>query len=213
MKTVLIASGSGWHVRDLLRAASCLDLEVEVVSFLELEARLGVGDQNSPSSPSGIRARGLELGQADRVLVRTMPAGSLEQIVFRMDALHWLQSAGVPVFNSTRALETAIDKYLSLSRLAAAGLPVPATVTCEHAQSALEAFDTLGGDVVTKPLFGSEGRDLLRIERRCDAETSRLPTRSSTNSSSSITRAGTYEFWCSAIRSPAPWNAASTTAG
>jgi ribosomal protein S6--L-glutamate ligase len=40
---------------------------------------------------------------------------------------------------------------------------VPPTVTCQHADAALEAFATLGGDVVVKPLFGSEGRGMVRV--------------------------------------------------
>jgi ribosomal protein S6--L-glutamate ligase len=60
-----------------------------------------------------------------------------------------------------------VDKYLTTARLAAAGLPVPATVACQDADSALEAFTALGEDVVVKPVFGSEGRGMLRIS---DAE-------------------------------------------
>ncbi len=35
-----------------------------------------------------IKAGGLDLLKSDGVLVRMMPPGSLEQVVFRMDALH-----------------------------------------------------------------------------------------------------------------------------
>jgi ribosomal protein S6--L-glutamate ligase len=70
---------------------------------------------------------------------------------------------GVAVLNSPRALETCVDKYLATARLQAAGLPVPATIVCQHAEAALEAFSALGGDVIVKPLFGSEGRGMLRI--------------------------------------------------
>jgi RimK family alpha-L-glutamate ligase len=95
--------------------------------------------------------------------VRTMPAGSLEQVVLRMDILHRLQAKGTRVLNPPRALETCIDKYLACARLDAAGLPVPKTVACQDAEAALEAFTKLGRDVVVKPLFGSEGRGLVRV--------------------------------------------------
>ena len=45
-------------------------------------------------------------------------------------------------------------------------MPVPPTWTGESAADALEAFETLGGDVVVKPLFGSEGRGLVRVTQR-----------------------------------------------
>jgi ribosomal protein S6--L-glutamate ligase len=92
-----------------------------------------------------------------------MPPGSLEQVVFRMDLLHRLQSRGLAVLNPPAALETCVDKYLASARLEQAGLRVPPTVVCQHADAALEAFRHLGGNVVVKPLFGSEGRGMMRI--------------------------------------------------
>jgi ribosomal protein S6--L-glutamate ligase len=92
-----------------------------------------------------------------------MPPGSLEQVVFRMDVLHRLQARGIPVLNPPAAVETCVDKYLASARLEAAGLRVPPTAVCQHADAALEAFALLGGDVVVKPLFGSEGRGMVRV--------------------------------------------------
>ena len=92
-----------------------------------------------------------------------MPPGSLEQVVFRMDLLHRLQARASRVLNPPRAVEICVDKYLATARLEAAGLPVPPTIVCQHADAALEAFAALGGDVVVKPLFGSEGRGMVRV--------------------------------------------------
>ena len=69
----------------------------------------------------------------------------------------------MPVLNPPRAVEAAVDKYLALARLDAAGLPVPPTWAGESARDAMAAFEALGGDVVVKPLFGSEGRGLVRV--------------------------------------------------
>ena len=104
-----------------------------------------------------------ELSRADAVLVRTMPPGSLEQIVFRMNLLSQLEARSVVVLNPPRAIECAVDKYLTTARLVAAGLPVPETVVCENSSAALAAFTELGGDVVVKPIFGAEGRGIVRV--------------------------------------------------
>jgi ribosomal protein S6--L-glutamate ligase len=77
--------------------------------------------------------------------------------------LHRLKARGIPVLNPPLALETCIDKYLCSARLEAAGLHVPPTVVCQDAETAQEAFAALGRDVVVKPIFGSEGRGLVRI--------------------------------------------------
>jgi ribosomal protein S6--L-glutamate ligase len=80
-----------------------------------------------------------------------------------MDVLAQLASAGVVVLNSPRAVECAVDKYLTTARLVAAGLRVPRTAACQGAEEAMEAFRRLGGDVVVKPLFGGEGRGITRV--------------------------------------------------
>lgn len=156
---VALVSGSGWHVEDLGRAAAGLGVNFRAVPFPTVSAWVDHGRQR-------VEAGGLELTGVGGVLVRMMPPGSLEQVVFRMDALHRVAAAGVPVWNPPRAIEAAVDKYLSLSLLASAGVPVPATWTGQTAAGALDAFEALGGDVIVKPLFGSEGRGLLRISDR-----------------------------------------------
>src|SRR5256885_6719622 len=132
MHLAILAGGDGWHVRDLVRAASALGHRAEVRDFRRVSA--------------GIAAEAGFLAGFDAVLVRTMPPGSLEQVVFRMNALQRLQARGVAVLNPPPALEACVDKYLAAARLEAAGLPVPATAVCQHADDALEAFAALGGD-------------------------------------------------------------------
>ncbi|MFQ3650002.1 MAG: RimK family alpha-L-glutamate ligase [Gemmataceae bacterium] len=146
MRLAFLSAGTGWHVADLLRATTCRGHLGQSVDFRLLGAGCGLACE--------------PLAGFDAVLVRTMPPGSLEQVVFRMDLLH--QSTAY-VLNSPRALETAIDKYLTTARLHQAGLPVPRTFVCQTADAALEGFAALGGDVVVKPLFGSEGRGMLRV--------------------------------------------------
>ena len=87
----------------------------------DLQATAGERDRASPPPDS-------TCWPTDGVLVRMMPPGSLEQVVFRMDALHRIAAAGIPVLNPPRAVEAAVDKYLTLSLLERAGIPVPADV-------------------------------------------------------------------------------------
>jgi ribosomal protein S6--L-glutamate ligase len=170
-----LVSGFGWHVSDLRRAAERIRVSLHAVPFPQVSAAVGVEQRLSRAdSRSGehgdyipsVSAGGHDLTAADGILVRMMPPGSLEQVVFRMDALHRLAALGIPVLNPPRAVEAAVDKYLTLSLLAQSGIPVPATWAGESATEAMAAFEILGGDVVVKPLFGSEGRGLLRISDR-----------------------------------------------
>ena len=149
MRVAILSGGSGWHVQDLIRAAGGQGHAAEAVDFRALTA--------------GVEAQPAPLAGFDAALVRTMPAGSLEQVVFRMDVLHVAVAGGVRVLNPPRAVETCVDKYLTNVRLARAGLPTPPTHVSQRADDALEAFPRLGGDVVLKPLFGSEGRGMVRL--------------------------------------------------
>ena len=108
--------------------------------------------------------------KADVIFARLMPAGSLEQIVFRMDMLQRIMLAGIPVINPPKAIEASVDKYLCLAKLAAAGLPVPDTQVSQTFDQALLDFERLGGDTVVKPIFGSMGRGIERLTDVAEAK-------------------------------------------
>jgi len=153
----ILGSESSPYVKKLWQAAEKHSgvNRVERFSFAELQATCSRTD-----------CRVHELSDLDAVLVRTMPLGSLEQVIFRMDCLHLLSERNVSIISSPRSLEIAIDKWLTLHRLQNAGIRIPYTIACQNRDQALEAFEELGGDIVVKPLFGGEGRGLLRVNDR-----------------------------------------------
>jgi len=176
LQIIVLAAAESWYFRDLARAAADLRLECVRADFSQLVASVGSvakekKQEAEDKTQSEIRLIDPVLPtsafrlptSSDLVLVRTMPPGSLEQVVFRMNALAKLEADGVRVINSPRSLECAVDKYLTTSRCHAAGLPVPATIVCETEDAALSAFAELGGDVVVKPIFGAEGRGIVRV--------------------------------------------------
>jgi RimK family alpha-L-glutamate ligase len=111
-----------------------------------------------------VSVRGVE--GCDAVIVRGIPRGSLEQVIFRVDALHALVARGVTCVNGPRAIERTIDKFLASALLARAGVRTPRTIACERPDDALAAFEELGGDVIVKPLFGSMGAGMTRVDDR-----------------------------------------------
>ena len=155
MDIAVLAARDSWYFRDLVRAAGGRH-RLTAISYKSLGS-------HAAGANLSIDGGGLSLNSLDGVLVRSMPPGSLEQVVFRMDALARLEDAGVRVVNPARAIEAAVDKYLATAKLQAAGLLVPPTIVCQTAADGLAAFETLGGDVVVKPLFGGEGRGITRV--------------------------------------------------
>jgi ribosomal protein S6--L-glutamate ligase len=156
MKIAILARPRSWYCRDLSRAAAERGHSCRRIDFPKFVGYLG-------GAQSGVSAGTEDLTACDTVIVRTMPPGSLEQVVYRMDALLRLSAAGVVVLNPPKAIECAVDKYLASARLERAGLTIPPTIVCEDADDALGAFERLGRDVVVKPIFGSEGRGIVRV--------------------------------------------------
>jgi ribosomal protein S6--L-glutamate ligase len=156
LKIGVLAKPRSWYWRDLSRAGAERGHCCSRVDFPRLIASSG-------GTGIPLAANGTDLTTFDAVIVRTMPPASLEQVVYRMDALWQLSAAGVTVLNPPKAIECAVDKYLTTARLGRSGLAVPATVVCENASDALAAFQHLGNDVLVKPLFGSEGRGIVRV--------------------------------------------------
>ncbi len=154
MKIGILADRRGWHVEALAKALARRGSVADFLPITRLLARV-------PGPPlASVSARPLE--GYDALLVRTIPEGSLEQIIFRMDALHRLEAAGLRIMNRPAPLERTVDKYYTSSVLASGGLPTPRTVVAEGFDEAMEAFRELG-DVIVKPLFGAGGRGMVRI--------------------------------------------------
>jgi len=158
VRIAVLCNPGSWYLNDLSRAAAARGHECLGTRFPEMIGRI-----RTPAISESVSDLTQAIHAADAVIVRTMPPGSLEQVVFRMDALARLTANGTTVLNAPRAIECAVDKYLSTARLQAEGIPVPPTIVCESADAALAAFEELGGDVVVKPLFGAEGRGIMRV--------------------------------------------------
>ena len=162
MDVVILSARTGWHTDELCRALAERRHTARVLPYEGLLARLGTerGARGDLSSES------VAILEADAVLARIIPNGSLEQIIYRLDALHWIETRGVPVMNSPRAIERAVDKFYTTALLQEAGLPTPETVVCEGLADAMEAVRAMlgeGGDVIVKPIFGSMGHGLVRL--------------------------------------------------
>ena len=157
MRVAILSARQGWHTDQLCRALAERGHEGRVLPYETLVAHLG-GGGSAPAMTAGDE----DLGACAAVLARIIPAGSLEQIVFRVDALHTLEERGIPVVNPPRTIERTVDKLWTTALLEQAGLRVPETVVCEGTDAALAAFRALG-DVIVKPLFGSMGLGMVRV--------------------------------------------------
>jgi ribosomal protein S6--L-glutamate ligase/tetrahydromethanopterin:alpha-L-glutamate ligase len=145
----IMGTPKGAHGQDLATALQDMGVEVVFVSPQKLTSFI-------PESPTNLR-------ELDALLVRSLPGGSLEQVIYRVDVLHRLESLGLRIINRPGTIEKTVDKFYTSALLADAGLPVPQTVVTESIDQALEAVKSMEA-VVVKPLFGSLGKGMVLVE-------------------------------------------------
>ena len=166
MRVVILSARTGWHTDELTRALTARGHLAAVVPYEGLIARVVDAGPRARLVDGGLQTRltseQISLLDADVVLARIIPGGSLEQLIYRVDALHWIENRGVRVVNSPRAIERSVDKFYTTTLLHEAGLLVPETVVCERLEDAMAAVRAMG-DVVIKPIFGSLGHGMVRV--------------------------------------------------
>ena len=174
MNIVILSARPGWHIDELCGALAARGHAGQVVAYEHLVAEVAGARASLRSAASSLReplaADAVSVFDADAVLPRIVPEGSLEQIIFRVDALHWMEDRGIVVMNPARAIERSVDKFYTTALLHEAGVPTPETVVCEGAADAMAAIERMlagGAEVIIKPLFGSMGNGLVRV---CDRE-------------------------------------------
>jgi RimK family alpha-L-glutamate ligase len=112
----------------------------------------------------------IDLDTIPGFLVRGIGITTLTKSFYRLDVLYALEQRGKVLINRARATEVAMNKAMASVALDAAGIPTPATIVTENLKHALAAFDQLGGDVVIKPIYGSQGTGMFRIQDKGLAE-------------------------------------------
>jgi RimK family alpha-L-glutamate ligase len=153
-----------WHSRQL--GAAFAKAGVEPV-FLSLR-RTGFA---AATEGARLRLSGFEEEVPLGAFVRTISAGSFEQVTLRLGVLHALRESGLLVYNDARAIERCVDKSMTSFLLHRAGIPTPPTWAVESreaAQAIARAEASPARPLVLKPLFGSQGRGLALIEDELD---------------------------------------------
>ena len=129
-------------------------LERRGVDYVRLDDRQIRFDLSNPS----------EWDQFDVVLERSIGYTS------GLYSLRMFNTFGVPTVNTARVAEICGDKLLTAAMLARNNVPQPRCATAFTMESALEAIETFGYPVVLKPVVGSWGRLLAKINDRDSAE-------------------------------------------
>jgi RimK family alpha-L-glutamate ligase len=163
LRVAIMTEDGGWHGSRLRRALRARGIEARYLSLGDCRIDLG--------RRSGVVLPGFPGALPDGVIVRSIPPGTLETITLRLDFLHCLADLGVAVCNDAGAIERTVDKARTTLLLHRAGIPTPPTWVAESpaaARRVLLAETARGGELVAKPLFGSQGKGLRRLAAGMD---------------------------------------------
>jgi RimK family alpha-L-glutamate ligase len=154
---VIFTEKADWHSHGLADALRAEGLRPVILSIAQAGFDVATGRP-------GLALPGLDGRLPGAIFVRLIPAGTTEQITARLGLLHAAHSLGVAVVNAPRAIEACVDKSMTTFLMARAGLPTPRTIVLERRNDAQAALDALGSDAVLKPLFGAQGKGLVRLK-------------------------------------------------
>lgn len=99
---------------------------------------------------------------------------AVERLVSQSKGLavsRYLASLGIPVVNRPEVIEVCGDKWATSCALEKNGVPQPKTALVTESDEALKIIEAMGYPVVMKPVVGSWGRLLSKINDRDAAET------------------------------------------
>lgn len=154
----IITDDPGWHGRQLVEELLSRGFQPHYVRLQDCHFRIG---ETRPY---------LQLADLKHlphgVFIRGIPGGTLETVVYYLDILHALEAMAVPVVNNVRAIEKSVDKGMTSFLLAQQGIPTPNTIfssDLHYVRAKLREELERGKRFVLKPLFGSQGKGLQRI--------------------------------------------------
>src|SRR5213078_3778624 len=88
----------------------------------------------------------------------------------RLQASRLCEAWGVPVVNPSRVVATCDDKLATSLALRCCGLPIPPTAVALSPEAGREAIEAVGYPAVVKPINGSWGRLLAKLNDRDAAD-------------------------------------------
>ena len=152
---LIFTEDDGWHTNQLIKAFEKNNKDVITVKINESSI---VIDDNPKIIAEG---KDLLLKDIEGAFVRGIPGGTLEEVCFHLDILHFLELHDITVFNNTLCIEKSVDKVRTSCILNANKIPTPKTYVTSNIKD-LKKFrkEFLDFPSVCKPIFGSQGKGL-----------------------------------------------------
>ncbi|MHA1683071.1 MAG: ATP-grasp domain-containing protein [Promethearchaeota archaeon] len=148
--------------RQLKSAFEREDVKCHLLELQDLAISVGTGGKFMHPS--------VDIATVPGFIIRGLGFTSLSRSFFRFDVLYALEHYGHRVINRPLVTERTFNKAHASVIMDAAGIPTPKTIIAERIGHAIDAFDLLGGDVLVKPIYGSQGVGIFRLQEKSYAE-------------------------------------------
>jgi len=152
---LLFTEDDGWHTNQIAEVFKKNNKELNIIKINETSIAI---DENPKLKYQDFE---ISFDKVKGAFVRGIPGGTLEEICFHLDILHYLELENVTVYNNTLCIEKSVDKVRTSCILTSAGIPTPntfITTNIKHLKNFQNQF--LKNDLVCKPIFGSQGKGL-----------------------------------------------------
>tara|TARA_B100001996_G_C18574363_1_gene559723 strand:- start:165 stop:1055 length:891 start_codon:yes stop_codon:yes gene_type:complete len=152
---LIFTEDDGWHTNQLIEAFKKNNKNVQTVKINESSI---VIDDN----PKIIfQNNEIQLNLIEGAFVRGIPGGSLEEVCYHLDVLHFLELHNVTVYNNTTCIEKSVDKVRTSCILNANNIATPKTYITSNIKDLKKFRNKFSRELcVCKPIFGSQGKGL-----------------------------------------------------
>ena len=165
IRTLILTEKEGWHYQQLKISLNKLNHSVEFACISDINIVLG-------RNGTILENQGKRLPKIDNVIVRFIPGGTLEEIVFYLNILKIFESMNVRVVNSARSIDSTVDKLYTSYLLNENNINCPKTYVLRGHEAASRFISNYNyqSKLIYKPLFGSQGDNIRLIERPSDLD-------------------------------------------
>jgi len=165
IRTLILTEKEGWHYQQLKLSLTKLNHLVDSACISDISITLN-------NNEAILENKGERLPKIDNIIVRFIPGGTLEEIVFYLNILKILESMNVRVVNNSSSIESTVDKLYTSYLLNDNNINCPKTYVMRGHEAASEFISNYHYEskLIYKPLFGSQGDNIRLIEGSSDLD-------------------------------------------
>ena len=165
IRTLILTEKEGWHYQQLKLSLTKLNHSVDSACISDISIILN-------NNEAILENKGERLPKIDNIIVRFIPGGTLEEIVFYLNILKILESMNVRVVNNASSIESTVDKLYTSYLLNHNNINCPKTYVMRGQEAASKFISNYHYEskLIYKPLFGSQGDNIRLIEGSSDLD-------------------------------------------